>query len=236
MAGEVMAINKFRTTTPKIVTDTGDNILFPFSPPIFQSDLDQNFIDDLIIEGDKLNVEKHDWRHQLAGQMKHGGSYIYNDDFILKSEKYLLQYVKRFFDGIYKQFGDKQIGSLLDVQVDRRQRTNGKLRLDTMWINYQNKFDFNPPHTHRGMLSFVIFCKVPKNIFEDQAVSNTKDAGKILFSHGNNSHPLDNSLYPIEPYETLFLLFPANMTHFVPSFWTDNVRISVAGNFVVAPK
>ena len=60
MTGEVMTKNRFQTTTPKFVTDTGDNILFPFSPPIFQSDLDQNFIDDLIIEGDKLNVEKHD--------------------------------------------------------------------------------------------------------------------------------------------------------------------------------
>ena len=41
------------------------------------------------------------------------------------------------------------------------------------------------------------------------------------------------TLFPIEPYEGLFLVFPANMNHFVPTFWTDDERISVAGNFVV---
>ena len=79
--------------------------------------------------------------------MKHGGSYIYNDDFILKTEPYLMKYIERFFDKIVEQFGEKQISRLMDVQVDRRQRRIGTLRLDTMWINYQHRYDFNPPHT-----------------------------------------------------------------------------------------
>jgi len=231
MAGDMS--NKFVTTTPYLETKKGDKILYPFSPPIFQSQISQGFLNDLLDEGKKLTVEKDDWRKQLAGNMKHGGSYIYKDDFILKTEPYLLSYIERFLDKITDNFGDKQIGRLMDVQVDRRQRRNGTLRLDTMWINYQHKHDFNPPHTHRGTLSFVIFCKVPKNIFKEQAVSNTQDAGKIIFQYGEQTHPLVGSVFPIEPYEGLFLVFPANMNHLVPSFWTDDERISVAGNFVV---
>lgn len=225
--------NKFVTTAPKFVTEQGDNILYPFSPPIFQSEIDPNFIKDLLDEGSKLTVEKDDWREKLAGQMKYGGSYIYKDDFILKTEPYLLTYIERFLDKLTKQFGPKQVGKLIDVQVDRRKRRNGTVRLDTMWINYQHKHDFNPPHTHRGILSFVIFCKVPRRIFTEQAVSNTPDAGKILFEYGEQSHPLAGSIFPVEPYEGLFLVFPSNMKHLVPSFWTDDERISVAGNFVV---
>jgi len=225
--------NRFETTVPKLVTETGDNILYPFSPPIFQSQVDQKFIDDLINEGSKLTREKDDWRKQLAGNMKYGGSYIYKDDFILKTEPYLLTYIERFLDKITEQFGYKQISRLMDVQTNRRERKMGTMRLDTMWINYQHKHDFNPPHSHRGVLSFVIFCKVPKEIFKEQAISNTQDAGKIMFQHGELSHPLAGSLFPVEPYDGLFLVFPANMNHLVPSFWCDEERISVAGNFVV---
>ena len=153
-------MNRFETTTPYLETKKGDKILFPFSPPIFQSQISQGFLNDLLDEGKKLNVEKDDWRKQLAGNMKHGGSYIYKEDFILKAEPYLLTFIERFLDRTVEQGYEKQIGGLLDVQVDRRQRRHGRVRLDTMWINYQHKFDFNPPHTHRGDLSFVIFCKV----------------------------------------------------------------------------
>jgi len=231
MAGEME--NKFETNVPKLVTEQGDNILYPFSPPIFQSEVDPKFIEDLLNEGSKLTREKDDWREKLAGNMKYGGSYIYKDNFIVKSEPYLLTYIERFFDKITDNFGDKQIARLMDVQTNRRERKNGTMRLDTMWINYQHKHDFNPPHTHRGALSFVIFCKVPKQIFKEQAISNTQDAGKIIFQYGEHATPFSGTIFPITPYEGLFLIFPANMNHLVPSFWCDEERISVAGNFVV---
>ena len=231
MAGDME--NRFTTTAPHLVTETGDKIIYPFSPPIFQSEIDSNFIKELLDKGSQLTREKDDWREKLAGNMKYGGSYIYKDDFILKTEPYLMTYIERFLDKIIDNFGDKQIGRLTDIQVDRRQRRYGRMRLDTMWINYQHKHDFNPPHTHRGTLSFVIYCKVPKRIFKEQAVSNSQDAGKIIFQYGEQSHPLVGTLFPVEPYEGLFLVFPANMNHLVPSFWTDDERITVAGNFVV---
>ena len=163
--------------------------------------------------------------------MKFGGSYAYKEEFKLKAEKYLLNYVKRFFDKIIDNFGEKQINQLLAIHGDKR--THGTLRLDKFWINYQHKYDYNPPHTHTGKLSFVIHCKVPKTIFENQAISNTQDAGKVIFMYGNEGHAFNNTSYPITPYEGLFLLFPANLTHHVPPFWVDEERISVSGNFAV---
>ena len=228
-----MTKNKFHTNIPKFDTDTGDNILFPFSPPIYQSDLDQNFIKDLISEGNKLTKKDDDCRHKLVGVMKNGGSYMYKDDFILKAEKYLFIYVERFLNASRHICGDKRIDNMMNIQVDRKHSKNATMRLEAMWINYQHKNDFNPPHTHKGALSFVIFCQVPENIFKEQPLSVTESAGHITFSHGEDSHPFDSVSYEIKPYETLFLLFPANMTHFVSPFWTDNVRISVSGNFVV---
>ena len=93
-------MNRFVTTVPKLVTEAGDNILYPFSPPIFQSEVDPNFIKDLLDKGSQLTREKDDWRESLAGNMKYGGSYIYKDDFILKTEPYLMTYIERFLDKI----------------------------------------------------------------------------------------------------------------------------------------
>ena len=36
-----------------------------------------------------------------------------------------------------------------------------------MWVNFQRKYEFNPLHKHSGLLSFVIWMKIPYN-FEDE--------------------------------------------------------------------
>jgi len=226
---------KFNTNVPRFETEEGDNILYPFSPPIFQTEVDSNFTKELIKEGRKLTKEEDDWNPRLAGNLKYGRSYHYKEGYLLKVEPYLKSYVERFFNGIYAQWGqeNKMVEKLLSIQHDRRQQRQGKLRLDTFWINFSQKHDFNPPHTHTGILSFVIFCQVPEEIFEVQADSNTQRAGEIHFQYGEPISKLQGCEYPIKPYENLMFIFPAELRHFVPAYWVDAERISVSGNFVV---
>jgi len=228
-------MNKFITNVPNFETEDGDKILYPFSPPIFQTEVDSNFTKELIVEGRKLTKEEDDWNPRLAGNLKYGRSYHYKDDYLLKVEPYLKTYVERFFNGLYSQFGpdNKMVERLLEVQHDRRQLRQGNVRLDTLWINFSQKHDFNPPHTHKGILSFVIFCQVPEEIFKVQADSNTQRAGEIHFSYGEPISKLQGNEYPVKPYENLMFIFPAELKHFVPAYWVDAERISVSGNFVV---
>jgi len=225
----------FETNVPKIELETGEKILYPFSPPIFQTEVDTNFTKELIEEGRKLTKEEDDFNPSLAGNLKYGRSYHYKEDYILKVEPYLKTYVERFFNGLHEQFGPnyKQINALLNIQHDRRQLRQGNLRLDTLWINFSQKHDFNPPHNHTGVLSFVIFCQVPKEIFTVQADSNTQRAGEIHFLFSDPITELMGSEYPVKPYENLMFIFPAELRHFVPAYWVDAERISVSGNFVV---
>jgi len=226
---------KFNTNVPKFETEEGDNILYPFSPPIFQTEVDSNFTKELIVEGRKLTKEEDDWNPKLAGNLKYGRSYHYKDDYLLKVEPYLKTYIERFFNGLYSQWGqdNKMVTNLLEIQHNRRQKRQGKLRLDTLWINFSQKHDFNPPHTHTGVLSFVLFCQVPEEIFEVQADSNTQRAGEIHFSYGEPITKIMGNEFPIKPYENLMFIFPAELKHFVPAYWIDAERISVSGNFVV---
>ena len=226
---------KFNTNVANFKTEDGDKILYPFSPPIFQTEVDSNFTKELLEEGRKLTKEEDDWNPKLAGNLKYGRSFHYKEDYLLKVEPYLKSYVEKFLNGIYSQYGqdNKMVERLLQVQHNRRQRRNGNIRLDTLWINFSQKHDFNPPHTHTGILSFVLFCKVPEEIFKLQADSNTQRAGEIHFSYGEPITPLMGNEYPVQPYENLMFIFPAALKHFVPAYWVDAERISVSGNFVV---
>ena len=227
--------NNFITNVANFETKTGDKILYPFGPSIFQTEVDSNFTKELIEEGRKLTIKEDDWNPKLAGNLKYGRSYHYKENYILKTEPYLKTYVERYFDGLYQQLGSdyKGINRILEIQYDRMQVRQGTVRLDTLWINFQNKHDFNPPHTHTGILSFVIFCQVPKEIFEVQADSNHKQAGHIVFDYGDPITKLSGSEFPIKPYENLMFIFPNELKHYVPAYWVDAERISVSGNFVV---
>ncbi len=224
----------FKTNIPKFITEDGDNILYPFSPPIFQTEVDSYFTKQLIEEGRKLTKKEDDYNHKLAGNLKYGRSYHYKEDYLLKVEPYLKSYVERFFNGIYSQYGSdtRMVNNLLEVQDGKRKARQGTVTLDSLWINFSQKHDFNPPHNHTGKLSFVIFCQVPKEIFKVQADSNTQRAGELHFAYGEGN-VLMGSEYPVQPYENLMFIFPASLRHFVPAYWVDAERISVSGNFIV---
>ena len=233
----------FKTNINYYETSQGDKILSPFGPTIFQSVVDSNFTKELLKEGRKLTLKDDDWNPKLAGNLKYGRSYHYKQDFVKKAEKYLLNYVERYFNGLYEQYGPTYNGIERFMETQKRdgpdnrsEYVKGKTILDSLWINFSQKHDFNPPHTHSGKLSFVIFCKLPQRIFEVQADSNTQNAGNIIFTYGEQISELHGAEYPIVPYEDLIFIFPAKLKHYVPSYWVDEERISVSGNFTVVDK
>ena len=73
-------MKNFVTNVPNFETEEGDKILYPFSPPIFQTEVDTNFTKELIEEGRKLTKEEDDWSPKLAGNLKYGRSYHYKED------------------------------------------------------------------------------------------------------------------------------------------------------------
>lgn len=110
--------------------------------------------------------------------------------------------------------------------------------LDRYWVNFQKKYEFNPAHTHGGLLSFVLWLDVPYTFEEEKKVapgieSNGFSAGmfEMLYTRSDTrikAHRLviDKSM------EGTMVLFPATLHHQVyPFFSSDDYRISVSGNF-----
>lgn len=115
------------------------------------------------------------------------------------------------------------------------------IKLDKLWVNFQKKYEFNPPHYHRGLITFVIWLKIPYKLEEESQVHPGKNAAQsfagafsfivpsILGSINIDTFLLDKS------WEYKCILFPSSLIHQVyPFYSSDKTRISVSGNFCFA--
>lgn len=119
---------------------------------------------------------------------------------------------------------------------------DGKFKpfLNTLWVNYQNKHEFNPYHDHGGLYSFAIWMKIPTYHKEQNELDNTKDNDHSInstfqFQYINTLGDVLTSTYEMNPdMEGTMVFFPAKMQHCVNPFYEcDEQRISIAGNITL---
>ncbi len=205
----------FHTISPHFILSNGDKMIFPFSPPILQTTVPSDFVSLLLTEGKKLNRQQDDANFDLAGNLKFGRSFRYKKEFKDQVAHFIIEKTLPLFE--------------IGTELFRAKMPN-EINLDDLWINFSERYDFNPPHIHTGNISFVIYVDVPEKIFSIQADSQAPHAGKIVFEYGENFSPYINNAFDVEPYNGLMFIFPSKLRHFVPSYWVDAQRVSVAGN------
>lgn len=110
--------------------------------------------------------------------------------------------------------------------------------LSSFWVNFQKKYEFNPAHQHDGLLSFVLWTKIPYDMEEERiaspgAESNRNSAGMFSFLYSNSIGKISTEHIPVDKnMENNIIIFPSNFYHMVyPFFTSDGYRISVSGNF-----
>ena len=111
--------------------------------------------------------------------------------------------------------------------------------LDSFWVNYQNKHEFNPFHDHGGLYSFAIWMKIPTSHDEQNKLHNAKHLVKdkalnsaFLFQYLDTLGKFVTYTYEMNPdMEGTMVFFPASLPHSVNPFYEcDEQRISIAGN------
>lgn len=112
--------------------------------------------------------------------------------------------------------------------------------LEKLWVNYQKQHEFNPPHCHRGIYSFVVFMKIPTHWQEQHAlpfsaISNAPCASNFQFIKGEGQGPVTTHNFTLSPEdEGRMLFFPSWLVHQVfPFYGTEEERITVAGNIIM---
>tara|TARA_R110002110_G_scaffold407810_1_gene628961 strand:- start:638 stop:952 length:315 start_codon:yes stop_codon:yes gene_type:complete len=97
------------------------------------------------------------------------------------------------------------------------------------------KHEFNPPHDHTGVLSFIIFVKIPYNLKEEEnqfPITNLQHTSKLGFLNTLSDGSINLKVINVDKsYEGKMLMFPSAQMHEVFPFYTsDDYRITVSGN------
>jgi len=109
--------------------------------------------------------------------------------------------------------------------------------LDNFWVNFQKQHEFNPPHNHGGIWSFVVWIKIPTDFREQHALpfsanSNMPKASDFEFQYTTMLGDITGSNYVLDKKsEGQMLFFPAKLLHSVyPFYECDKERVSISGN------
>jgi hypothetical protein len=163
------------------------------------------------------------FNEKLVGNIENEYSLVTSKDNL---EKLILPLIKQY---------DEHSGILKKSNIMSKSLA---LYLDTAWVNFQKKYEFNPVHNHEGIISFVLWISIPFDIDLELRnglgkKSNSNCPGFFEFQYLNSLGQIQLLKIPIHTgMENTLLLFPSSMSHCVyPFSLSDSYRISVSGNF-----
>jgi len=162
------------------------------------------------------------WNSKLVGHIQR--------EYLLQESKNILEeYVINLSNTYDEYFGYFKNFNILTKKLP--------MTVGETWINFQKKHEFNPVHNHTGILSFVIWLKIPYNLEDERRLFDIKtaEANKTSLFEFLYVSPLGKIIpHPVpvdKSYENTIVLFPSEMMHCVYPFYTsDEYRISVSGN------
>lgn len=136
--------------------------------------------------------------------------------------------------------------------------------LEQLWVNFQEKYEYNPPHKHTGLLSFVIWHKIPYYKKDEIEMGPGKDKqnkdllphymqqalnrgeytiqdnlnGDFSFLTADEKGEIINYTIPVDKtYENTICIFPSSLYHQVfPFYSSDDYRITLSGNIFYSTK
>ena len=110
----------------------------------------------------------------------------------------------------------------MPVGLSRNKKCNSFIRLRNLWVNYQQQYEYNPIHTHTGIVSFVIFTDIPYGSEERES------------HNSNGAFQLEADVLPVDKTRNgVILMFPSTTKHAVYPFKsTQKERVTVSGNLI----
>ena len=150
---------------------------------------------------------------------------------------YLIDKDNYFFNNILKDISKSYVQEYGSVVAAFRNNGSQDLVMNEFWVNSSRQNEFNPTHNHGGVLSFVIWMKIPTE-FQDQydipfvEESNTPMASDFQFLYTDIGGQIQGHRIQMGSHmEGFMCLFPATTIHQVFPFYNcEDDRISISGN------
>ena len=183
-----------------------------WGPCVVKTKVDPETLDLLLSEGE---ASKEDASPELAGVLKNQFHYRDKNKF------------SKFMEKTFNLYNS----AIQKWKIWPKENVPSTYYLEKLWVNFQGPNEFNPPHSHGGALSFVIFLKVPTQLKEENQNYKGMSAGPggITFIYGDTEDRCISN-YSVFPEEGDMYIFPAWLKHWVYPFKTDCTRVSVSGN------
>ena len=188
--------------------------------PIYDTKLPKNMIDVLWGYVDKATERLN---HRLAGNIDESLVLEDEDDTFLL---FLTPVIERYLN-------------TLRVKMSDYDKISNKLKLESLCVNFQKQHEFNPNHNHFGLMSFVIWMKIPTDWREQHDLpfaknSNHPVTSDFQFTYSDILGNIQDYSIPMDSEkEGVILLFPSRLRHQVYPFYNcDEQRISISGNIV----
>ena len=191
-----------------------------WGPCIVHLKISEEFQQKLLKGAEESRKLKKDFRSNLAGIIKEEYSYENRKDYVDEIAQFLTVY-----DLAYQKWKSEEY------------KVKPEYILNSLWVNFMKKNEYNPPHDHSDFLSFVIFLKVPEEITKEQEkfIGNSAGPGSLTFLYGEGNRQAI-TYQSVKPQERDIFIFPAWIKHYVAPFYSDVTRISVSGNIMDSVK
>tara|TARA_B100001250_G_scaffold252289_1_gene216952 strand:- start:616 stop:1296 length:681 start_codon:yes stop_codon:yes gene_type:complete len=200
------------------------NVNCPFGPLIYTTDISGQFHQFLLDGLDKCRNTQ-DAREYLLGNIEKQRYAPYDPTkFIDFINPHVMNYMKEKNERSNKTKEtcnwDTTVGSPVIKESDIRYNLGAG-----PWVNFQQKGEFNPLHNHGGIVSAVVFIKIPEELKQERLKStfSAKAAGCLEFVY------MDQHIV-VRPKEAMMYLFPAYLKHTVYPYQSDVERISMSFN------
>lgn len=134
--------------------------------------------------------------------------------------------------------GNKLCDYMLEASKELTFLPNLNTNVRELWVNFQNKGEFNPVHRHYGVISFVIWVQIPYKYKDEckldtaQNLNEKPSGGCFQFLTTSLTGEVGYYNYDLDPtFNGTAVIFPAGLNHQVYPFYTSDLeRISISGN------
>ena len=200
----------------------------PFRPPTLgwlEVALDKEHIDYLWKCIEKAKEDNLSVKNTLAGHITNSFEMVDEDDW--------------FFNNVLTKCVNKHKEAFDRVHDSRPQHVADitGMSMESFWVNFQKQHEYNPPHNHSGVFSFVIRMKIPTKSEEQHKLEFLKGhknpgASNFQFSYLDINGRQTRFPYLMNPsMEGKMLFFSADLIHSVNPFYEcDEDRVSISGN------
>ena len=204
----------------------------PWSAPILHSSLSEIQIKELLEITDSISKDgnKESYNNQLAGEIENEWGISASIVELNSFKNYIDDLSLKYLTSFASQYNIEN--NKIPPQLVKFAQCLEKSVITSAWFNDQKDDEYNPIHNHTGILSGVLYLKIPEYL---PSRKNKDTDGTISFV-GNSSDTdkiMTNSTITISPKVGDIFLFPSLLKHQVYPFRTADrkgIRRSLSFN------